>query len=245
MDIELQPTISYHAMVKAEKTLQPFVTYYFHLHGLTEADFMKYLAVLTYTEATIYQIDEEYELNVGKEGFKSRHEQILFEILERKGLLDDKIRQEFANGIIYYGLEHKMCSGRPFVYEEIVKANMFKCYDFNILHRLLFKLLGKPYDENMLSGIWIDEMLVDVEDDIRQYQDDMRRNVYNTYRMLVKLYGKEGKKKLEEYVANLMKQIGDKVAQAPPEMAAKLQGLWDGYRSASPVPPIPEPILEH
>lgn len=244
MDVEMQPTISYHAMEKAALTLQSFIEFYFPFHGLTDVDFLRHLALLTYTEATIYQIDEEYEANVGKEEFKSQHTQILFEILEKKGLLDEMIKREFANGMKYYRLEQKMCSGQPFGDEDIAQANRFKCYDFRVLHRLLYKLKNEPYDEELLDAFWIGEMLVDVEDDIRQYEDDAKRNVYNTCRMFVKLYGTQGKARLQEYKDGLMRQIEEKIATAHPEIGASFQKIWGAYREKFPVPPIPEPILE-
>lgn len=239
----LQPTISYRAVDKAAITLEPFVQFYFPFHGLCTEDFFKFSAILIYTEATIYQIDEEYEENIETENFTSRHMQILFEILDLKGLLDDKIREEFANGVKYYHLERRLCNTFDYAYEDIVQANKYKCYDFRVLHRLLCRLTGKSYEENLLDAIWYGEMLVDVEDDIRQYEDDVRKNVYNTYRMLVKLYGPEGKQRLEEYIEYLNGKIQEGMAQAPEEYQALLGQIWDGYRASAPVPEIPEPIL--
>jgi hypothetical protein len=241
--IYMQPTVSYRALDKAGATLEPFVDIYFRFYGIKEHEFFKYFPVLTYTESTIYQIDEEYELNTDKENFKSKHMEVLFTILKEKNLLDEKIEQEFANGIVYYGLEQKMCSGKPFTFEDVKRANHFKCFDFRVLHRLLYKLRGIPYNESVLEAFWIGEAMADVEDDLPQYEDDVKRNVYNTYRMIAKLYKQEAPKKLQEYLGELNQQISQALAGAPWKYRTKFKLALKLYRMRIPIPTIPAPIL--
>ena len=51
-----------------------------------------------------------------------------------------------------------------------------------MLHLLLFRLLGKPDDEQLLSFLRADEQLVDIGDDLTDYEDDVVNNSFNIYR---------------------------------------------------------------
>merc|ERR1711907_577318 len=56
-----EPTVSFHAMERAQTTLEDFVKSYFHWHQLGLEDIFRFLSVLVWVEATIYQMDEENE----------------------------------------------------------------------------------------------------------------------------------------------------------------------------------------
>lgn len=239
----IHPTISHRALEKATLTLQPFVRLYFPFYGLSDRDFLNHLCLFVYTEATIYQIDEEYEINIGKSDFFSDHWQILINILKDRLFFDDFLAEELKNGMSYYGLERRLCTSNSFSFEDIVQANRCKCYDFRVLHRLLYKIQNRSYDESILNAFWWGERLVDVEDDIKQYHDDVSRNVYNTYRMIVKLYGEQGREELQQYIDYLDGQFHANIAQLPPEPRHGLLKIWETYRQDSPIPLIPEPTV--
>lgn len=239
----MKPTVSPHAIAKTASTLQGLVEVYFPMYGLKPAEFFTYFPVLVYTEALIYQIDEENESNIYTENFMSSHWEELFDFLEYKELLDKEIKEECAKGLRYYELERKMCSGKTFTFEELVEAHTGKAFDYRVLHRLLYKLRKQPYDETMLKAFALGEMMADVEEDIGQYEEETARNVFNVYRMFAKLYREEAPKKIKEYLDNLTKQVYQTVAQAPRKYRLKFKLALKLYRALIPAPKIPQPIL--
>jgi hypothetical protein len=52
------PTLSAASLTKARATLEDFVVSYFMFHGLTERDFLCFMDVLYFMEASLYEADE-------------------------------------------------------------------------------------------------------------------------------------------------------------------------------------------
>jgi len=237
----MQPTVSFHAVTKCGGLLAPFYYFYFPIHQLDVADFFRFFPILVYTESAIYQMDEENE--IGLKGESEEHCEILCDILRKQGLFDEKIEEEFSRGMEYYEMESAMRSGMSFTDEDVVRASRSKCFDVRVLHRLLFRMLEKPYDEDLLETLWVLEALADAEDDIRQYKIDVERNVFNAYHLFVKLYGKDGKKRIREHTTSLEQEYLTTIAEYPSETQQQYAKLWEGYRAIVPRPEIPEPIL--
>jgi hypothetical protein len=51
-----------------------------------------------------------------------------------------------------------------------------------VLHLLLHGLLHKPLDEALLAFMRLDEVLIDIGDDLTDYEDDVMANSFNIYR---------------------------------------------------------------
>ena len=47
---------------------------------------------------------------------------------------------------------------------------------------LLLELLSKPYDDTLWTFMRIDEMLIDIGDDLTDYEDDVVANSFNIFR---------------------------------------------------------------
>jgi hypothetical protein len=56
------------------------------------------------------------------------------------------------------------------------------CVPLQVLHLLLHGLLKKPLDEALLSFMRLDEILIDIGDDLTDYEDDVMANSFNIYR---------------------------------------------------------------
>jgi hypothetical protein len=50
------------------------------------------------------------------------------------------------------------------------------------MHLLLLELLQQPYDSSLLEFMRIDEMLIDIGDDLTDYEDDVVANSFNIFR---------------------------------------------------------------
>jgi hypothetical protein len=243
----LTPTISFKAFSKALRIVEELVVYYFPLHGMDDRDIFPYLTPLIYGEATVYQIDEEYEAHLGDPGFASPHADTLREVLNHLGLYDEALEGEFQCGKLYWDLERRLCGGGPVTEADIRRIGQLRCADYRFLHRLLFRLLQKPYDEDMIALCSLLEQRGEIEDDLRQYYEDIPRNVYNTYRMYVRLYGSTAPEHLQRYLEQLdetAEQYAQRLALAEPKWISLGRQLQQTYYEDHPPPPIPSPILE-
>jgi hypothetical protein len=257
-DEMLIPTTSYWSLQKSITNLQGLIRFYFPLVGLSEVDFPQVMPLLIFTEATIYQFDEEYERHVNDSEFISEHVLTLRDVLIKLNLFDDQIESElFTNGLTYYRLEQQFCSGVILTQEDIEKASLFKCFDFGILQRILLRLTDKPYDEEFLQTCRLSDQICKISCDLRDYKEDISRNVINIYRIFVRLYGAEAPQCLHRYMEDLNSKLQERLKfleQTQPELAKKfielwnadlkLMEMWNSETEEFGVPEIPAPILE-
>lgn len=246
--LALVPTISYAALAKSVHILQDLVLYYFPLYRLSEADFFRFMPVLTFVEATAYQIDEECELHGGEPHFVPQYLTVLRQVKTQLHFYDEALEAELQGGLTYWRLEQQLGAGHLFTEADVVRANRFRCCDYRFLHRLLCKMLARPYDEEILDLCWLVEQMGEVEEDLRQYHDDIRGNAYNTYRLFVRLYGVEAPHHLRRYLDRLEAEVEQRLtrlAATRPSVAHTWQQLQTAYYLAHPVPDIPPPVLEH
>lgn len=68
-----RPALSCHSLERARTTLEDFSTFYLPLHGLPPAAFFRHLPLLVFSEAAIYQLDEENEAFVAVAAEASVH----------------------------------------------------------------------------------------------------------------------------------------------------------------------------
>src|SRR5262245_27160162 len=242
----LMPIVSYRALEKAADVLQDLVFYYFPLYQLSGADFLRFMPLLAFAEGTIYQIDEDYEAQIDDPHFVSQHLMRLRQVLAHLNLYDDVLETEIQGGMTYWRLEQQLCSGAPFTEADIVRANSYRCGDYRFLHRLMFKLMARPYDEEVLSLCALLEQMGEIEEDLLQYQEDIQRNAFNTYRMFVRLYGAAAPQHVQRYLDTLEQEAEQRfqqLAATRPELATVWQELQDAYYTDHPTPPIPPPII--
>lgn len=258
-DVQLIPTISYWALQKSITNLQGLTLLYFPLQGLSEADFPRFMPILIFIEATIYQIDEEYENHIHDPNFISKHISVFRNVLTQLNLFDDKLENELQEGLTYYRLEQQFCSGSVITEKEIDLASRFKCFDFGILHRILFKLTNQPYDEEILEISRMSDHICKICTDLEDYKKDVSRNVINTYRMFVSLYSAEAPQQLQRYIEGLNTKLQHRIQlleKTRPDVAKKFveirntslthfMTMWDAeLLDGLLCPKIPEPILE-
>ena len=222
-------TISFHALRRAQTTIEDFVLSYFHWHGLQLRDFFRLMPVLVFVEATIYQMDEDNEDIAQTAQALPDYQFPAFVTIERvlraEKLWDDRIAAELASGNLYWQLERGICSrwaaGQMVTEEEVLACSMRKSFDYRVLNLLLYKLTGRPYDDAELEFLRVDEHLVDINDDLVDYEKDLHRNSFNIYRGFVLCHGAD------------QAQLGliQRISQFEAELETKLQ-LLDPERRA-------------
>eukprot|EP00877_Chromochloris_zofingiensis_P013833 jgi/Chrzof1/8703/Cz03g21080.t1 len=204
--------------------------------SLLMQDVFKYLDVLVYVEATIYGMDEENE-QFAAEGVTtpSQHtfqaDMTLREVLEQQGLMDDNIKAELDNGQEYWRMERILCShmlqpagqtsghsNLDFTLADVIHTHENKSFDYRVLHLLLYKLLNQPCNHALLDFLKVDEMLVDIGDDLVDYEDDVIRDSFNIYRGYIHLFGEDAQMKLVQRISQLEHQRDDLLRQLPSDM---------------------------
>ncbi|KAK4760966.1 hypothetical protein SAY87_005859 [Trapa incisa] len=178
----------------------------------------KYLPMLFFVESYIYQLDNFNEKIVNEsidgrvispfqsEGietswidggfiykFKTEPFKPLMLLLEYNGLLTDRIKEELKSGEEYWSLERKLCSAlknkQDVSPEDVMKAIHLKSFDYRVLNLLLYQLRGKGVNDLHMDFLSTSEFLVEVSDDLFDYEDDVLENSFNILRMFVRIYG--------------------------------------------------------
>ncbi|XP_071701854.1 uncharacterized protein [Rutidosis leptorrhynchoides] len=197
-DCEDVAMVSFDSMKRANSTLEDFCRSYFMFHEIdvnSAGSIFKYLPWLSFTESYIYQLDTLNEklvqFSLGESSaFTFRP---LVVLLERNGLYTDRIRDEFKCGEEYWALERKLChaltSKQEIKVEEVMKAIHLKSFDYRVLNLLLYQLTGKEINETHMEFLSVSEFLVEVSDDLFDYEDDVLENNFNILRMFVRIYG--------------------------------------------------------
>ncbi|XP_042024854.1 uncharacterized protein LOC121772006 isoform X1 [Salvia splendens] len=213
------PVIGVDAMIRSNSTLEDFCRSYFVFHKM-EANqpqsIFKNLPMLSFTESYIYQLDDLNEklvqIPMGEDptptgfeddepnpcansvhAFEKNPFQPLFSVLERYGLLTERIQEELRYGEEYWHLERKLCCAvarnKEISIEDVTRAIHLKSFDYRVLNLLLYQLRGEKVNELHMEFLSISELLVEVSDDLFDYEDDVAENSFNILRMFVNCYG--------------------------------------------------------
>ncbi|CAG7911584.1 unnamed protein product [Brassica rapa] len=214
-DQQVVAMVGLDAMKRANSTLEDFSRSYFMFHQLEISEpqsIFRYLPVLSFTESYIYQMDAlnekivrksacESQVNCSSHGWNSES-RVLFEtdplkplgdVLQREGLLTQRIQQEFESGKEYWALERKLCHAlsnkNKICVEDVMRAIHLKSFDYRVLNLLLYKLRGVEVNELHMEFLSVSEFLVEVADDLFDYEDDVLENSFNVLRMFVGMFG--------------------------------------------------------
>lgn len=111
---------------------------------------------------------------------------MLRDALAARGVLDERVGAELDAGRRYWALERRVCAalGRGVAPDaaDVAACHAAKSFDYRVLHCVLHRLLAAPYDDQLLAFLRLDELLVDVGDDLTDYEDDVCANSFNVYR---------------------------------------------------------------
>ncbi|KAL2608010.1 hypothetical protein R1flu_026583 [Riccia fluitans] len=125
-----------------------------------------------------------HELNLKADPFRG-----LRQVLTSKGLMTERMESEFKDGAEYWRLERKLCKavklGGAVTKEEVFRAITVKSFDYRILNHLLYALTHRMVDEDHLEFLAVAELLVEIADDLFDYEEDVLKNSFNVYRLLI------------------------------------------------------------
>ncbi|XP_020696022.1 uncharacterized protein LOC110109341 isoform X3 [Dendrobium catenatum] len=117
----------------------------------------------------------------------------LVHLLQQQGLMTERIRNELNLGVEYWKLERKLCDELAkktmIQIEDVMRAIHLKSFDYRVLNLLLYQLRGQPVNELHMEFLSVSEFLVEVSDDLYDYEEDVIDNTFNILRMFVGIYG--------------------------------------------------------
>ncbi|KAH0996148.1 hypothetical protein GBA52_020012 [Prunus armeniaca] len=211
----------------------------------------QYLPVLSFTESYIYQLDRlnektlhapSDEMNMLERGsqaegqwlisrctnvFKSDPFRPLSCLLECHGLLTKRIQDEFKSGEGYWALERKLCyaliNKTEIPVEDVIKAINQKSFDYRVLNLLLYQLRGEEVNELHMEFLSISEFLVEVADDLFDYEEDVIENNFNILRMFVRTYGACAPTVLAKYIAEAEEKYNNVLKMLDPQLSLNYQ----------------------
>ncbi|KAL1222254.1 Fibrillin-5 [Cardamine amara subsp. amara] len=204
---EVAAMVGLDAMKKANSRLDDFFKSYSMFHQLEPQSIFTYLPVLSFTESYIYQMDDLNEKIVsesacGSKVISSSHGwnaespvslKPLEDLLEREGLLTQRIQQEFRSGEEYWALERQLCyalsNKNKICLEDVMRADNLRSFYHRVLNLLLYKLRGEEVNELHMEFLSKSAFLVEVADDLVDYEEDVLENNFNILRMFVGIFG--------------------------------------------------------
>ncbi|KAM0862015.1 hypothetical protein ACQ4PT_045524 [Festuca glaucescens] len=114
-------------------------------------------------------------------------------LLQCQGLMTDQLRNELKSGIQYWSLERKLCQALSrndkISIEDVMKAIHLKSFDYRVLNLMMYQLTGQQVNELHMEFLSVSEFLVEISDDLYDYEDDVINNTFNILRMFTAIYG--------------------------------------------------------
>jgi hypothetical protein len=247
------PLISYEAIQKASRIIKYVYKFYFPIHGLEAEDIFIYFPTLTSVESIIYQADLIMEMGQNENlsyipqetdtsGLKMLKDSLL-SFLKQLDLYDSEIEQELAKGEEFIKLENEIIIRGFNKHSDIMRVAELRSSDVRLLHLILFRMLKKNYDEQLLSLLWPVEVIADIEDDFNSYINDVNEGAYNTYRMFVKLYKENAPEYIKRELNYYETLFHKRLATFPIAKRENFMVLYTQFREIFFVQ-IPQPILE-
>eukprot|EP00850_Spirogloea_muscicola_P013940 SM000097S24793 [mRNA] locus=s97:267329:270730:- [translate_table: standard] len=108
--------------------------------------------------------------------------------------------------------------------KKVLLALRWKSFDYRVLNLLLYRLTSRPVNEAHMSFLAASETLVEICDDLLDYEDDVLRGSFNVLRMFVAIYGPQ------EGPVELAKLIGDVEETYETLLAGLEPSLAESYR---------------
>ncbi|KAM5577188.1 hypothetical protein ABKV19_007837 [Rosa sericea] len=211
----------------------------------------QYLPMLSFVESYIYQLDDlnektvqasSSEMTISERGaaveghrkisqfsnvFKSDPFRPLECLLESHVLLTKRMQDEFKCGEEYWALERKLCHAlknkMQISVEDAIKAIHLKSFDYRVLNLLLYQLRGEKVNELHMEFLSVSEFLVEVADDLFDYEEDVLENNFNILRMFVRIYGASAPTVLAKYITEAEEKYNQVLKALDPQLSMHYQ----------------------
>jgi len=105
--------------------------------------------------------------------------------------------------------------GSELSWDECLSVARLKSFDYRLLNLIMYKITKTERDQKVLDFLLLNELLVDLHDDLCDYEDDILRNSFNLYRLAVACHGKQAPYLIIERIAKLEEAHEQALSQLP------------------------------
>lgn len=241
--------ISYEGLQSSAIVLYDMATYYFKIYDLSYQDFFfAHYAELAFVESLISQTKADLQdaIHAGHTlASKVWHDRktLIQRLLAERELSDPQIDVYLEELNAYLQLVQKITLEGERTHENVMRAAELSGADFHILHAILSRMLDQPIGGTAFELMWPLEVLGDITGSLIEYADDVAADRYNTYQMLVKLYGKDAPQYLQEEITRYEGMFGERLSALPEEEQETYLNIVARYEQDYPDVSIPEPII--
>ncbi|PKA50773.1 hypothetical protein AXF42_Ash017652 [Apostasia shenzhenica] len=221
-DLEVSPEycsqaiVSFDAMQRAKSTVEDF------LDALNEKKLLRLAE------------DSSQKKNFHQHSRFDPFEPLIY-FLQQRELMNEHIMTELKFGVEYWKLERKLCDelaqNKKILIEDVMRAIHLKSFDYRVLNLLLYQLRGQPVNKVHMEFLSVSEFLVEVADDLYDYEEDVIDDTFNILRMFV---GIHGARKAAPMLAKCITKAEEKYEQLSsaldPELSLK---SWRRYEEAT------------
>eukprot|EP00271_Cylindrocystis_brebissonii_P003231 TRINITY_DN1399_c0_g2_i1.p1 TRINITY_DN1399_c0_g2~~TRINITY_DN1399_c0_g2_i1.p1 ORF type:complete len:559 (+),score=85.32 TRINITY_DN1399_c0_g2_i1:370-2046(+) len=162
--------------------------------------------------------------------------------LEKRGLLTERISKELCQGEEYWSLERKLClslaAKQPVNINDVLKGIGLKSFDYRVLNLILYQLRGQDVNEEHFEFLALSELLVEIGDDLFDYEEDVLANTFNVLRLFVAHYGPEtGPLEMAAFISTKEKEYGAMLERLEPTLKKQFltrceEATRQGYEGA-------------
>ena len=211
------PTISARALAKARGTVEDFARSYMPLLGLPVDDVLCFADSLYFVAGSLYELDELNER--GGDPSQAPAAAALRQFLTGRGVLDD-VQAMLDIGYQYWTLERRLINDwkQPIgdaAHEDALLrcaclASSIKSFDYSVLALLVARLTGRTVSKEMMLFLGSCFQLVEIEDDLKDYEKDHEKGAFNIYAAFVRRYGAAAPDRLRVWIAEREKYYLEK-----------------------------------
>ncbi len=237
------PVISYDSLKRSSRIVKVFAMFYCPIQGIDVDRILDILPIMNYCAGVVYELDSMSEAAQDSGQVDKRLQSkyaLLKEVLQEERLFDATVDNEIDRLRSYFQKESDILSNDHPSTEDLIEVLELRSSDSRLLHRLLFKSLGRPYDEILFRLFFPLEVIEEINDDLRQYHDDVADNRFNTVRILSKIFGKEADGRVLELLQHYEKKLLDDLNTVEEEQRKFYLGLYETFRDFRPNPEMPE-----
>ncbi|MDQ0779777.1 hypothetical protein QF026_008243 [Streptomyces aurantiacus] len=241
------------------KVLDTVNNYVFHLYfpanNLSLVERVRCVPPILLAEFLVYRLDSAVEQVQGIDlqdergggyGEFRTHIAKLESVLRWLHAYNKEVARQLEAGEQYVRLENRVTSSRVADHADVLRLAELRSTDVRLLHNMIFALLRRPCDEDLLDLMWPVEVLADIGSDFSHYSDDVAAARYNTYAMLVKLYGDAAPDLVRAEITRYEQQFLAVLERFPEERRAGLKSLClRRYKQATADIPRPLPQIDY
>jgi hypothetical protein len=165
-------------------------------------------------------------------------------LLRRAHAYNEAVARQIDLGEEYLYLENKVTSNREATHAEVLRLAELRSFDLRLLHGMIFALLGRPVDNDLLNLLWPVEVLHDLGDDLVTYHQDIAAGNFNTYDAFVRLYGLAAPDRFCAEIARYEELFRAELAKFPADRQAELAAICARHYRVQTVF-LPKPQLHH